>query len=62
MTSFNRKILAWCKLHSDDPLSEYFLKSYNESSKKRRAERKRWSQMAEILVLVDIVKELEQKK
>jgi hypothetical protein len=49
MNSFNRIVLRWARLHPDDPLSTYFIKSYDESVARKKAERKKWKLIAEAL-------------
>jgi hypothetical protein len=43
MTSeFDKKILTWCKLHPDDPLSGYFIESYKQAEEARKEKSKKW--------------------
>jgi hypothetical protein len=50
MNSFNKSILNWCKLHPDDSLSQYYMKSFKKAEAMRGAEKKRWSEIAAELI------------
>jgi hypothetical protein len=46
MNSFERKIMQYAKLHSDDPLAHYFIETFKESDKVRKEQARKWKQIA----------------
>jgi hypothetical protein len=50
MRELQKRLINYAKLHPDDPLSEFFIKSYEESENVRKEERKKWKQIADALV------------
>lgn len=51
-SEFSRKLITWAKLHMDDPLSSYYLTCFKEAVARRKAEKKRWSQIARALLII----------
>jgi hypothetical protein len=49
VNSFDRNVLKYCQEHPEDPNSQYFLKSFAEESTRRKAEKRRWSLIAQAL-------------